>query len=185
MNFRFLGLLPLLAIAVASSKGQTPLLPAPAAGEAVHEYDTRGSFSTSASRSSVFRFPDTSQKAEVGLNTLEEVGPADMITRFVRPHGVILGQAPKDGKVMIGNQFFGVNDILRLEADVPKNFRYTYPTLDLVVREITDMYIEFYQKEADRTYKVALSFLPDVGAPKRTTDLGEAKIRRIPEAEAH
>lgn len=133
---------------------------------AYSDYETRGQFNPATSRESPFEFAERKREEIEAPEVLEgNVGVADALKEFIIPSGYISGETFTENKIFLGGRFFEVDDILQL--DIQKNRdKYLYPTMELIIKDIADDYVELSHKDTASIQRIAFNFSPDISSKK-------------------
>jgi hypothetical protein len=140
--------------------------------------EDRASFSPSTKRDSLFFLPTKEvQAAPTTDQTI--IGVGEMIVKFIRPKGIILGKTEGSNRIFIGARFYEKGDIVALEVPLTKDVHYERQTVELTVGRVGETFVELMDTLKHDSYRVPFSFRPNTRSTlKDVTDDG-ARVRFV------
>lgn len=128
--------------------------------------DSRSIFSPGTDRISPFEFMERMPEREPTPEVRGTLGVGDALRNFLKPSGYISGDTFADNQIFIGNRFYEVDDIMELSITDGAD-QYLYPVMELIIRDVSDEYIEFFHTESASLQRIPFDFRPDL-APRQT-----------------
>lgn len=149
------------------------------AADAPTVFETQASFSPSTKRDSLFFLPTITKKDDFTNTDISTMGIGEMIARYIKPKGIIMGKTDDTNRIFIGSRFFGKGDIIVLEAPANKDVRYEKNPIELTVNRVGATSIELVDNQKREANRVSFSFSPNTRSTlKDATDDG-AKVRFV------